>query len=166
VAASGPTVAKVAGRVADGFLTVPASEEKYTNVLFPALEEGIKEANRSTDQISKSIVISMTYDTGDPAKALHAARPWAGSILPVFYKTGFCDPQEIEENGNLVGNEQLSKAFIIGTSAEPFIKGIEKYAKLGFDQIHVASSSPSQEKFIDLFKREVIPYFKSTVNEK
>src|SRR6202035_4943752 len=122
---------------------------------------GLKDSHRTTDQISRSIVISMAYDANDPAKALKAARPWAGSIMPVFYKRGFCDPQEIEENGNLVGNEQLSKAFIVGTSAEPFIKEIEKYAKLGFDQIHVASSSPSQEKFIDLFKRDVIPYSKS-----
>jgi len=161
VAASGPTVAKIAGRIGDGFLTPPASEETYREVIFPALEEGLRTSNRSSNQISKSVELWMTYDKDDPEKALNAARPWAGSIMPVFYKLGVYDPREIEAHGNFVGNEQLAKAWTVGTSAEPFIKVIESYVRLGFDQIHITSSSPSQEKFIDLFKREIIPYFKS-----
>ena len=161
VAASGPTVARMAGRVGDGFLTPPATEETYNKVLFPALEEGLKETGRTMDQISKSVEVWMTYDEKDKGRAIQAARPWAGSIMPVFFKLGVYDPREIEAHGNLVGNEQLSEVWIAGTSAEPFIKTIEKYAKLGFDQIHVTSSSPSQEKFIELFRKEVIPYFKS-----
>jgi len=112
------------------------------------------------EEFSKSVEVWMTYDE-DPEAALNAARPWAGSTMPVFYKMAVFDPKEIETHGDMVGNEQLSKSWIVGTSAEPFIKTIEKYRKIGFDQIHITSSSPSQAKFIDLFRREVIPYFKS-----
>jgi len=160
VAASGPTVAEVAGRLGDGFLTPPATDETYREVLFPALERGLKSSGREMEEFSKSVEVWMTYDE-DPEAALNAARPWAGSTMPVFYKMAVFDPKEIETHGDMVGNEQLSKSWIVGTSAEPFIKTIEKYRKIGFDQIHITSSSPSQAKFIDLFRREVIPYFKS-----
>ena len=106
VAASGPTVAKVAGQVADGFLTVPASEEKYRNVIFPALEEGLKDSNRSMDQISKSIVISMTYDANDPVKALQAARPWAGSIMPERIR--MVRPQRPASSGSCVTSTSVA----------------------------------------------------------
>jgi coenzyme F420-dependent glucose-6-phosphate dehydrogenase len=160
VAASGPTVAELSGRVGDGFLTAAAPEDTYRNVLFPALEKGLRASNRSFDSIDRSIELWMSYDK-DPVKALKSVRPWAGSLLPVFYKMGVYDPREIEAHGNFVGDEQLAKYWTIGTSSEPFIKMIEKYVRLGFNQVHITSSSPDQRNFIELFGKEVVPYFKS-----
>src|SRR5208282_2702167 len=51
VAASGPTVAEIAGRIGDGFLTVNTTEDHYRNVLSPAVEKGAKEAGRDPKNI-------------------------------------------------------------------------------------------------------------------
>jgi secondary-alcohol dehydrogenase (coenzyme-F420) len=160
VAASGPTVSELAGRLGDGLLTVPAPEETYKDVIFPALEKGLRESKRSFDDIDRSIELWMSYDK-DTDKALKSVRPWAGSLLPVFFKLGVYDPREIEAHGNFVGDEQLSQYWIVSDSSEPFIKAIEKYTRLGFNQIHITSSSPEQKNFIEIFGKEVLPYFNS-----
>jgi coenzyme F420-dependent glucose-6-phosphate dehydrogenase len=158
VAASGPTVAQLAGKVADGLLTIPNSEDFYKEVLFPALQKGIKLAGRSESDFEKHVEVWISYDE-DYEKALDSVRPWAGSLLPVFYKCAIADPREIEKHGGYVGKEQLEKSWVIATSSEAIIKTLEKYKALGFDGIHFTSSSPDQEKFITLFKKEILPYF-------
>jgi coenzyme F420-dependent glucose-6-phosphate dehydrogenase len=165
VAASGPTVAEIAGRLADGFLTLPASEEHYTRVLFPALEKGARSAQRNTDDVEKAIEVWMSYDE-DYDKALKSVKPWAGSLLPVFFKLGVYDPKEIEEHGNLVGDKQLAEAWTIATSSEPMIKTVEKFVKLGFGNIHITSSSPDQRKFIQFFGKKALPYLKEEFRTK
>ena len=48
VAASGPAAAKLAGRVADGFIcTSGKAPELYSETLIPALNEGAEKAGRS-----------------------------------------------------------------------------------------------------------------------
>jgi coenzyme F420-dependent glucose-6-phosphate dehydrogenase len=163
VAAAGPTVAELAGRVGDGFLTAPGPENVYQDVLFPAVEKGLRASNRSFDSIDRSIEIWMSYDK-DADKAVKSIRPWCGSMLPVFYKLGVYDPREIEFHGDFVGDEQIAKVWTVGTSSEPFIKAIEKHAKLGFNQIHITASSPDNKNFIELMGKEIIPYFKSKGN--
>jgi coenzyme F420-dependent glucose-6-phosphate dehydrogenase len=161
VAASGPTVSEVAGRLGDGLLTLPAPDETYKDVIFPALERGLRASNRKFADVEKSIEVWMSYGD-DYDKAIQSVRPWAGSLLPVFFKLGVYDPREIEAHGELVGDEQLSRAWVVATSAEPLIKAIERYERLGFTQVHITSSSPDQKKFIKLFGEEVLPHFKSS----
>ena len=55
VAASGKTSARIAGKHADGLLTLLAPEEHYRNVVFPALEEGAKSAHRDSSKIIKAL---------------------------------------------------------------------------------------------------------------
>jgi coenzyme F420-dependent glucose-6-phosphate dehydrogenase len=161
VAASGATAAEVAGRLGDGLLTLPFPEDTYKDVIFPAFEKGLRISNRDFENVDKNIEVWMSYDK-DYDKAIKSARPWAGSLLPVFFKMGVYDPKEIEAHGNLVGDKQLAEYWVVGTSSEPFIKTIEKYMKLGFNKVHITSSSPDQKNLIELFGREILPYFRST----
>ncbi len=160
VAAAGPTAAEFAGRAGDGLLTVAAPDDAFfKNVLFPAVERGLKASQKDTVSFQKNVEVQVSYDE-DYESAIRSARPWAGSLMPVFYKYAIPDPKEIENHGNLVGNEQLAETWVIATSSEPIIKCIERYTNLGFTGIHITSSSPSQEKFIDLFKKQVLPSMK------
>ena len=77
---------------------------------------------------------------------------------------GVYDPRVIEEHGKFVGNEELAKIWVIATSSEPIIKSMERYAKLGFTGIHITSSSPSQEKFMKIYEKEIRPNFKQANN--
>ena len=158
IAGSGKKACELAGRIGDGLLTSSPSEESLNSVIFPALRKGLTESGREFDTFNKSVEIGMSYSQ-DYEKALESVRPWGGTMLPIFRKALVTDPREIEACGTLVGDKQLSSSWIIATSSEPFIKAIERFKQLGFNNVHVTSSSPDQCEFIRLFGKEVIPYF-------
>ena len=62
VAANGPKIAEMAGRHADGFLTLPFPDSHYKDVLFPALEKGARDANRDPSKIERLMELQMAYD--------------------------------------------------------------------------------------------------------
>jgi len=164
LAASGPTVAEMAGKHCDGLLTLPLPEERYRDVLFPALERGARSAGRDPNEVVKALELCVAYDE-DYEKALRTARFWAAGIMPLAYKYEIIDPREIEEYGRFVGDEQLTKYWLIGTKPEDHIKHMEKYIKMGFRDIHVESSSPDEIKTIRMYGKHVLPYIRSTYGE-
>lgn len=165
IAASGPTVAAMAGRLADGFLTIPYPDSQYKDVLFPALEKGARDAGRDPSKIERLMELQMAYDE-DYDKAVKAARWWAPTVMPIFFKAPISDPREIEAHGNLVSEEGLLTGWFISNSIEEHIKNIERYIKLGFTNIHLQSSSPDEPKFIQTFGRRVLPYLRETYGAK
>ena len=59
----------------------------------------------------------------------------------------------------------LAKAFIVGTSVDDHIARIEEAFDAGFDHVFVSSNSPDEERFIDEYKKKVIPYFEKRSEE-
>jgi len=161
VAASGKTAAKIAGRHADGLVTLLAPEEHYKNVVFPAMEEGAKSAGRDPNKIVKAIEVAVSYDE-DYDKALAASRIWAGAMLPIMFTQKIYDTREVEACGRLVGDKQIAEDRLIGTTPEEHIKHIEKFLKMGFGHIYIQSSSPDEIKTIRMYKEHVLPYLRST----
>jgi coenzyme F420-dependent glucose-6-phosphate dehydrogenase len=164
IAATGPTVAEIAGRQADGFLTIGIAEQNYRDVLLPALEKGAKSAGRDPDKIVKSMEVGVSYDENYD-KALDSVRFWAGALMPAFFMYGIADPRLIEEHGRLVGDKQLAEHWLIGTKPEDHIKRLEKYIKTGFQHIYVSSSSPDEIKTARMYGMHVLPYIRSTYGE-
>jgi coenzyme F420-dependent glucose-6-phosphate dehydrogenase len=160
IAASGPTVARIAGKYADGFITLPFPEDHYRNVLFPEMEKGAREKGRDPSKIEKIMEMQVSYDEEYP-KAVQAARWWAPTVMPVFFKYGISDPREIEAHGNLISEEGLKTGWFISADLDEHIREIERYVKLGFTNIHIQSSSPDEKKFIKTFGTKVLPYIKN-----
>ncbi len=165
VAASGKKVAQLAGRYADGLLTLPFSDEHYKQVLFPALEKGAKVAGRDPSKIEKLVELQVSYDR-DYSKALANTMWWAPTVLPVFFKVPIWDPREIESHGKLVSEAGLKTAWFISSSVEDHIKNIEHYIKLGFNNIHLQNSSWDDTEFISTFGAKVLPYLRETYGEE
>jgi coenzyme F420-dependent glucose-6-phosphate dehydrogenase len=140
LAATGPTVAEIAGKHADGFLTIGAvaEQERYNQVLIPAMEKGAKSAGRDPREIIRGVEIYIAYDE-DYEKALHAARFWAGGLVPAMQKYLVSDPREVEQHGLLVGDKQVAQAWSVGTRPEEYVKQLERYVKMGFEHINVVS---------------------------
>jgi coenzyme F420-dependent glucose-6-phosphate dehydrogenase len=161
VAAFGPTVAKLAGKYADGFLTTLVDPERLKNVLFRALEEGAKEKGRDASKIERVVELGIAYDE-DYNKALKKVRFWAGNLFPFMFRLPIYDPREIEDMGRMVSDEAMAKAFLIGTKPEDFIKHIERAIKMGFNQIYLQSTSPNEPKFFEMAGKHIVPYIKST----
>lgn len=165
VAANGAKVAEMAGRLADGLLTLPFPESHYKEVLFPALEKGARNAGRDPSKVEKLVQLQVSY-AEDYDKALKSARWWAPTVMPIFFSAGISDPREIESYGRLIGEEGLLTGWFISTSKDEHIKNIERYIKLGFTNIQFQSSSPDESKFIRDFGREVLPYIRDTYQSR
>jgi len=163
VAANGPKVAEIAGKYADGFLTLPFPDQQYTDILFPALNNGAKAAGRDPNKIEKLMELQMSYDE-DYDNAVKSARWWAPTVMPIFFKAPIADPREIEAHGKLVSEEGLLTGWFISDDLDAHIKNIERYIKLGFTNIHLQSSSPDEGKFIRAFGKQVLPYLRETYN--
>jgi coenzyme F420-dependent glucose-6-phosphate dehydrogenase len=163
VAASGPTVAEIAGRYADGFLTSGTfPPEQYHQVLFPALEKGAHSVGRNPEKIEKIAEVFVSYGE-DYDKALASARFWAPTILPaIWWKYPIYDPSEIEACGKLVGDDQLKKVWCISICPDDHIKHIERLIKLGFNHVYITGSNPDEKKFFEVYQKKVIPYLRET----
>jgi coenzyme F420-dependent glucose-6-phosphate dehydrogenase len=164
LAAAGPTVAEMAGKMADGLVTV-MWESRLKDVVLPALARGARAAGRDPNDIIKAVEVGVSYDE-DYDKALAKARFWAGDYLPVMFKYDIFDPREIESNGSLVGDEQIAQLRMIGTKPEDHIRCLEKYIKMGFQHIYIQSSSPDEIRTLRMYSKEVLPYIRSTYQNK
>lgn len=161
VAANGPTVAKIAGKYADGLITPFGDPDHASKVLFPALQDGAKEGGRDPSKIEMVLEISTYYDH-DRERALKYARKWGAAATPLFFKLPLYDPRDIEEFGKLMSDEVLKKAFTISSEPEPFIKSIEKAIKTGFTQAYFSGTTADEPGFLEMLGKEVVPYIKST----
>ena len=96
IAASGPAAARLAGRVADGFIcTSGKGKELYTDTLVPAVAEGAAKAGRNADDLGMMIEMKVSFDT-DRAQAMEDTKIWAALALPGEAKMGVEDPREME----------------------------------------------------------------------
>ncbi|MEM3521719.1 MAG: TIGR03557 family F420-dependent LLM class oxidoreductase [Candidatus Bathyarchaeia archaeon] len=159
VAACGSNTAYLAGKYADGFLTLPAVREKYRE-LFLAIEKGARDSGRDPSSIEKVIEIEISYDQ-DIDKALESAKFWSGILLADLLNLAkIYDPREIENYGNITSDKALKNVWFITSSIDEILSEVENYIKLGFTHIQFLSSSPSQEKFIKTIGEKVIPYLR------
>lgn len=158
VAGFGPKMAKIAGEMGDGFLTIIKPLDYIKKTLFPAVETGARSSGRTLDDITKVIEINMSYDE-DYDKALKPLRFWAPTLLDEMYTEPISDPREIERRGEKVTDEQLAEAYLVGTKPEDHIKRIEQAFEAGFDHVYVQSNSPVERKAIEMYETKVLPYF-------
>ena len=163
VAANGETAARMAGDLADGFVTVFESPERLEETLFPAIERGVKKSDRnhSIDDVEKCLHIHVSYDPEDEAAAMEPCLPWRGTQLPVFFSEDISDPRVVQEHGDKVDQNVLleNPGFIVTTDPEEIVEETAKYVDIGFDEIVFQSHSPNQQAFADVVTEHVIPAF-------
>ncbi len=161
ISALGPKTAKITGKIGDGFITFPTSLDRLKNVILPKIREGAESVGRSFDDITKVLELDVSLDP-DYQKALDALRPQKPTLVPNIFNTNEYDPRKLEARGNAeVSDEELAKAFIVGTSIDEHIARIEAAFDLGFDHVFVSSNSPDEEGFIEEYRKKVLPYFEN-----
>jgi coenzyme F420-dependent glucose-6-phosphate dehydrogenase len=151
VAGNGPNTAEVAGKYADGFLTL-VDVETYEEELVPALERGAREAGRDPDDIDRIRQFLVSYGD-DEAACREAAGFWRGTMA-VDFSEGVADPREIERQGREVPLSEMDEWGLITTDIEEVLAVRDRHREAGFDEIEFLSSSPDQEAFIEA----MVPY--------
>jgi coenzyme F420-dependent glucose-6-phosphate dehydrogenase len=157
VAASGPAAAKLAGRVADGFIcTSGKAPTLYSETLLPAVEEGALKEGRDPNSIEKMIEMKVSFDT-DRQRALEDTRYWGALALKPEEKTGVEDPIEMERLADALPVERAASRWIVSSDPEEQIAGIQPYIDLGFTHLVFHAPGPDQERFLRLYAKEVLP---------
>jgi coenzyme F420-dependent glucose-6-phosphate dehydrogenase len=157
VAASGPTAARLAGRVADGFIcTGGKARELYTETLLPNVEAGLQKSGRKSESIERTIEMKVSFDP-DAARALHDTRQWAALALSPDEKTGVEDPVEIERLAAALPIERVASRWIVSSDADEHIERIAPYLELGFTHLVFHAPGPDQDRFLRLYSKQVLP---------
>ena len=157
LAASGPTAARLAGRVAQGFIcTSGKAPELYKETLLPNLDEGLQKAGRGRDEVEFMIEMKVSFDT-DRDRAMEDTRHWAALALSPEEKTGIVDPVEIEKRAAALPLERAASRWIVSSDPEEQVERIAPYVEMGFRHLVFHGPGPDQERFIRLYAEHVIP---------
>lgn len=155
IAAGGPTVAKYAGRMGDGFIcTSGKGEELYVDKLIPAVEEGLSLGKR--DNVDRMIEIKLSWDP-DHAKAVENCRFWAALSLTPEQKHGTSDPLEMEKLGDALSDEQIASRWIVSSDPDEVVAAVKQYVDWGFDHLVFHAPGDDQERFLRTFGEQVLP---------
>ncbi len=157
IGASGPAATKLAGRIADGYITTSGKDPAlYTETLLPALAEGLEKAGRASDAIDRMIEVKVSLaDTHE--EALEKTRFWAPLALSPDEKTGVHDPIEMQRLAAELPIERVASRFIVSDDVEEHVDRIVENAALGFNHLVFHDPGHDQEAFLRRYGAEVLP---------
>ncbi|MEM0506825.1 MAG: LLM class flavin-dependent oxidoreductase [Thermosphaera sp.] len=163
--ASGKQSGYVAGYYADGVVvSARVFEQVFTKEVLPAMEKGAEDAGREFSTIRKIVHTIASYDE-DLEKAIEGCRFWNPTMVPGVFESAIYDPRELEELGKTITREQILQKRFIMTCEEDALRRIEKWIRLGVNQIEFLSTSPDQRKFIKFMGNKIIPYIKESYKD-
>lgn len=157
IAAAGPTAAKLAGEVADGFIcTSGKPAELYRETLLPNVAAGLELAGRSSGSLDRMIELKVSFDT-DRQTAMADTRYWAALALSAEEKTSVEDPLQMEKLADALPLERAASRWIVSTDPDEQVERIRPYVELGFRHLVFHAPGPDQAKFLRLYSEQVIP---------
>lgn len=157
IGASGPAATRLAGRVADGFITTSGKAASlYSDTLIPALTEGATKANRTLDDLDLLIEMKVSFDH-DAERAKSNTRYWAALALTAEQKSGVQDPIEMQRLADALPVEQAATRWIISTDPDEHVERIRRYLDLGFRHLVFHAPGPDQARFLEIYGAEILP---------
>ncbi|MDF2556084.1 MAG: fgd1 4 [Microbacterium sp.] len=165
IGAAGPAATKLAGRIADGFITTSGKDPKlYTDTLLPALQEGLAKAGRPAGSIDTLMEVKVSYHP-DHATALEKTRFWAPLALTPDEKTGIHDPIEMQRRAAELPIERAASRFIVSTDPDEHVEKIARYVELGFRHLVFHDPGEDQEEFLRTYGAEILPRLRARFGE-
>jgi coenzyme F420-dependent glucose-6-phosphate dehydrogenase len=157
VAASGPAAARLAGRLADGFIcTSGKPRELYSETLLPALAEGAAKVGREVNQLDLMIEMKVSFEP-DLRQARDNTRHWAALALSAEEKMGVDDPLEMERLSDALTAERAATRWIVSSDPDAHVEAISQYVTLGFRHLVFHAPGPDQERFLRTYAEVILP---------
>lgn len=157
IGAAGPAATRLAGRIADGFITTSGKDPQlYTDTLLPALAEGIEKAGRTEDAVDTLIEVKVSLAATREA-ALEKTRFWAPLALSAEEKMGVHDPIEMQRRAAELPIERAASRFIVSTDPEEHVERIAEYVELGFRHLVFHDPGADQAGFLRTYGEEILP---------
>ncbi len=163
VAAGGPMMAKITGKIADGFIcTSGKAWDLYTEKLLPSVDAGLEDAGKKLDSLDRMIEMKVSFDT-DHQRALEDTRHWAALALTPEEKISVEDPVEIERLADALSIERAASRWIVSSDPDEHVEKIKAYADLGFNHLVFHAPGPDQERFLRLYGEVVMPRLRAAL---
>ena len=157
IAASGPAAARLAGRIADGFITTSGkAPELYSEKLIPAVREGAEREGRSLSDIELTIEMKVSFDT-DHERALQDTRNWGALALTPEEKVGVEDPIEMQRLADALPAERAASRWIVSDDPDEQVAALQPYLELGFTHLTFHFPGEDQERALRLYAEHVLP---------
>jgi coenzyme F420-dependent glucose-6-phosphate dehydrogenase len=161
IGASGPAATRLAGRIADGFITTSGKGHGlYTDTLLPAVREGAEKAGRKIDDLDLLIEVKVSFDD-DHHKAHHDTRHWGALALSPDEKTGVEDPIEMQRLSDALPVERTATRWIVSSDPEEHVAKVAEYLDMGFQHLVFHAPGPDQERFLRLYSERILPELRS-----
>jgi coenzyme F420-dependent glucose-6-phosphate dehydrogenase len=157
IAASGPAAARLAGRIADGFITTSGKDPAlYSEKLLPAVREGIEKEGRSPEDVELTLEVKVSFDT-DLERARNDTQYWGALALTPDEKTGVDDPIEMQRLADELPVDRTVTRFIVSDDPAEQLAKIQPYLDLGFTHLIFHFPGPDQERAMRQYAAEVLP---------
>jgi len=156
IAGSGPAASRLAGRIAEGYISTSGkATELYTEKLLPAVAEGLAKADRPDDAIGRMIEMKVSFDT-DRAQAMEDTKIWAALALSGEQKMGVEDPREMERLARTV-EDVAHRRWLVSDDVDEHIEQIRPYLEWGFDHLVFHFPGDDQPRAMALYAEKVLP---------
>ena len=157
IGASGPAATRLAGRVADGFITTSGKgHELYTDTLLPAVREGAEKAGRKIDDLDLMIEVKVSFDD-DIERARADTHYWGALALSAEEKSGIEDPIEMQRRADALPVERTVTRWICSSDPGQHAAQVAEYLDMGFQHLVFHAPGPDQERFLRRYADEVLP---------
>ncbi len=157
IAGAGPAATRLAGRIADGWITTSGKgRELYVDTLVPALEEGIEKAGRTDADVDRLLEVKVSFDP-DRDRAMANTQFWGALALTPEEKTGVEDPVEMQRLADALPVERTASRFIVSDEVDEHVARIREYVDMGFTHLVFHAPGPDQERFLRLYGEEILP---------
>jgi coenzyme F420-dependent glucose-6-phosphate dehydrogenase len=157
IGASGPAATRLAGRIADGFITTSGKGHGlYTDTLLPAVTEGAEKAGRTIDDVDLLIEVKVSFDD-DLDRARNDTHYWGALALSPEEKTGVEDPVEMQRLADALPVERTATRWIVSSDPEEHAAKVVEYLDMGFKHLVFHAPGPDQERFLRVYSQEILP---------
>lgn len=161
IGASGPAATRLAGRIADGFITTSGKGHGlYTDTLLPAVHEGAEKAGRKIDDVDLMIEVKVSFDD-DIERARNDTRYWGALALSPEEKTGVEDPVEMQRLADALSVERTATRWIVSSDPAEHAAKVAEYLDMGFKHLVFHAPGPDQERFLRLYSEQILPSLRS-----
>ncbi|WP_436527589.1 glucose-6-phosphate dehydrogenase (coenzyme-F420) [Actinoplanes sp. HUAS TT8] len=157
IGASGPAATRLAGRIADGFITTSGKGHAlYTDTLLPAVKEGAEKGGKKIDDLDLMIEVKVSFDD-DLDRARNDTHYWGALALSPEEKTGVEDPVEMQRLADALPVERTATRWIVSSDPREHAAKVKEYLDMGFNHLVFHAPGPDQERFLRLYSTEILP---------
>ena len=148
VASSAEGSARLAGRLGDGLVSTQPLEE---------IVQTFNEAGGAGKPKYGQVTVCWAESQAE-AKTI-ALDWWPNAALSGDLTIELPSPYHFEQACKLVDEEKVAQTVICGPDSQKHIQAIRKYFDAGFTHVYVHQVGDKQQRFMEFYRREVLPEF-------